>query len=411
MADPFPDDPRSQTVALILAGGRGSRLAPLTDARSKPAVPFAGQYRLIDVALTTLAHSGVHDVWVVEQYRPFTLNQHLAGGRPWDLDGTRHGLRLLPPAQGRDEEGFARGNGHALHQQLAPLRQFGAGTVIIMSADHLYRIDLRPVLAQHRERGSELTVVTTQVDEDVSRFGVVQTDADGRVTDYDYKPDAPATDVVATEIFVADVEALTEVTQSLLAAPADRPGETVDDDDPVGAELGDYGETIIPALVRRGRAHEYRHRGYWKDVGTIDAYYQAHMQLLRGEGLDLTDERWPLLSNFRAVPPAMIDARAEVRGSLVCPGARVAGRVEESVIGPRVVVEPGASVRRSVLLGSATVPAGAHLDAVVADVGAEIPAERTGESKPGPGNITVLVPADRDAPGDETTGAGEVPLD
>ena len=133
MADPFPDDHTQRTVALVLAGGKGSRLAPLTDARSKPAVPFAGQYRLIDVALSNLANSGLRDVWVVEQYRPFTLNQHLAMGRPWDLDGTRHGLRILPPAEGRSEEGFAAGNGHALHQQVPILQAFGADTVVVCS--------------------------------------------------------------------------------------------------------------------------------------------------------------------------------------------------------------------------------------------------------------------------------------
>lgn len=402
MADPFPDDPRSAVVALILAGGRGSRLAPLTDARSKPAVPFAGQYRLIDVALTTVAHSGLQDAWIVEQYRPFTLNQHVAGGRPWDLDGTRHGLRVLPPAQGRDEEGFAQGNGHAIHQQLAPLRRFGAKTVVIMSADHLYRMDLRPVLERHRERDAELTVVTTQVAEGASRFGVVSSDADGRVTAYDYKPDEPATDVVATEVFVADVDALTEVIESLLDSASE---EQVDDDDPAGAQLGDYGETIIPALVERGRVHEFRHEGYWTDVGTIDAYYQAHMALLRGDGLDLDDPRWPLISNFHPRPPAFIHPEAEVNGSMLCPGSRVRGTVTESVIGPGVVVEAGATVHRSVLLGSATVPAGARLDAVIADVGARIPEGATGQTKPGPGNITVLTPDDRStAEGDETTG-------
>ena len=134
MADPFPKDPEGAVVALVLAGGTGGRLMPLTAARAKPMVPLAGQYRLIDVVLSNLAHSRLRDVWVVEQYRPFTLNQHLAGGRPWDLDGTRHGLRLLPPAQGRAEEGFARGNGHAIAQQLPLLEQFGAETVVVLSA-------------------------------------------------------------------------------------------------------------------------------------------------------------------------------------------------------------------------------------------------------------------------------------
>lgn len=396
MADPFPEDRTARTVALVLAGGEGSRLAPLTDARSKPAVPLAGQYRLIDVVLSNIANSGLRNAWIVEQYRPFTLNQHLASGRPWDLDGTRHGLRILPPAEGRDEEGFASGNGHALHQQVPILRAFGADTVVVCSADHLIQIDLAPVLEQHRRLGSELTVVTTETDEDPRRFGVVRVRGaatGGTVTAYDYKPDEPAGRVVATEILVFDVAALDATIEALL------------DGDDDGDRLGDYGETIVPALVAGGRAHAFRHEGYWRDVGTIDAYFKAHMELLAGEGLRMDSPAWPLLTNPRPAPPAWIAPDAAVRGSLVCSGARILGDVTDSVIGPGVVVERGARVHRSILMGDATVPAGARLDAVIADVGATIPTGSTGRTKPGPGNIAVLVPADRGpASDDETTG-------
>ncbi|MCB4207389.1 glucose-1-phosphate adenylyltransferase family protein [Arthrobacter sp. UM1] len=403
MAHPFPDQPARSTVALVLAGGKGSRLSPLTDARAKPAVPFAGSYRIIDVVLSNLAHSGLQDVWIAEQYRPFTLNRHLAGGRPWDLDGTRHGLQILPPAEGRIEEGFAAGNGHVLHQHAPLLESFGADEAVILSADHLYLLDLRPVLEQHRATGAELTVVTTEVSEHPGRYGVVQTDDDGRVTRYDYKPDDPQGSVVATEIFVYDVSVLARVTDELVAAQ-----EQEHDPDPSieGETLGDYGESIVPTLVERGKVFEYRHTGYWRDIGTVDSYFQAHMDLVAGRGLELTRADWPITTNPRTSAPASIGPSAEVRDALVCAGARVEGAVSESVIGPGVHVEPGASVRRSVLLGSCVVPAGAELESVIADVGAEIPAERVGRTKPGPGNITVLEPAARgpEHGQDETTG-------
>lgn len=395
MADPFPQDRAHSTVALVLAGGQGSRLSPLTDARSKPAVPVAGQYRLIDVVLSNLANSGLRDVWIVEQYRPFTLNQHLAGGRPWDLDGTRHGLRLLPPAEGRAEEGFATGNGHALHQQVPLLESFGADTVVVVSADHLYQFDLRPALEQHRTRRSELTVVTTQTDEDPSRFGVVQVDADRAVTRYDHKPEDPDGSLVATEIFIYDVAALRQVTRRL----------TVEQGDEDGDSLGDYGESIVPHFVEHRRTHAYRLDGYWRDVGTVEAYFKAHMELLDGTGLDLDRPGWPLITNPKHAPPAWIGTRATVSASLVAAGCRIRGEVEHSIVGPGVVVEAGARVSRSVLLGDCVVPAGAELESVIADVGAEIPTGRSGRTKPGPGNITVLVPADRGpASADETTG-------
>ena len=415
MSEPFPQDEGQRTVALVLAGGRGSRLAPLTGARSKPAVPVAGGYRLIDVVLSNLAHSQLRDVWVVEQSRPFTLNRHLAGGRPWDLDGTRHGLQILPPSEGDAEEGFAAGNGHALYQQMGVLEAFGAREVVVLSADHLYQLDLRPVLRQHRERGSELTVVTTEVEEDPSRYGVVGVDPEGAVTSYDYKPAEPSGHLVATEIFVYDVAALSAVTGELVRrrekTDAGGQGEAQQerdsgaggsDDaegpgDEEGASLGDYGESIVPDFVRRGRVHEYRLVGYWRDIGTIDAYFRAHMDLLEGRGLPLERPEWPMIPHPAPAAPARIEAGSEVSGSMVCAGAKVHGKVEHSVIGPGVVVEHGASVSRSILLGQTRVPAGAVLESVIADVGASVEPGRTGRTRPGPGNITVLA-APEDGP-------------
>ncbi|MEX3610998.1 sugar phosphate nucleotidyltransferase [Rothia sp. LK2588] len=403
MSDPFPTTAQPPTVALVLAGGKGSRLAPLTDARSKPSVSFGGSYHIIDVVLSNLAHSQLRDVWIVEQYRPFTLNQHLASGRPWDLDGTRHGLRILPPAEGRVEEGFASGNGHALYQQIPILEAFGAQNVVVLSADHLYQLDLRPVIDQHNRLGSDLTVVTTEISEDPSRYGMVQVDDDQRVTAYDYKPETPKGKLVATEVFVFNVAALRRAADEMIEEFKNHE----DEDDALGNSLGDYGETIVPHLVNTGTVHEYRHRDYWRDIGTLDSFYQAHMELIEGKGLDLDRPGWPVIAHHETYSPARFGADAQVSESIISYGSQINGTVEHSVIGPGVTVEKGARVYRSVILGDTTVPAGADLESVIADIAAEIPARKVGATKPGPGNITVLEPKDRgpNAEGeDQTTG-------
>ncbi|MFB0834969.1 glucose-1-phosphate adenylyltransferase family protein [Arthrobacter halodurans] len=380
---------RPDVLAVLLAGGRGSRLAPLTDGRSKPATPFGGVYRLIDFQLSNIAHSGIRDVWVVEQFRPFTLNQHLAGGRPWDLDGTRHGLRILPPAEGGARDGFAEGNAHALYQQAPLIRESGAGIVVVLSADHLCTFDLRDAIDTHRDSGAELTIVTTEVEEDPSRYSVVQTEA-GRVTGFDYKPASPRGNLVATEIFVYSAGPLIEALERLAEREREGDGEA----DAAGAELGDYGESLVPSFVERGTAVEHRLEGYWRDVGTVDSFYRAHMELLEGRGVELARPGWPVLTNSPFLPPAHVRASATVAASLLSPGCDVGGRVEHSVLGPNVVVEAGAVVSRSVLLGDTTVPAGARLESVVADVGARFDAgARVGRTKPGPGNITVVEPS------------------
>ena len=352
-----PGDPsgRPRVLVVVLAGGAGSRLGPLTERRAKPSVPFAGMYRLIDIALSNVAHSRLDDVWVIEQYEPHALNDHLANGRPWDLDRTHGGLQILPPFQRREsDDGMADGNADTLVRHRHLIAAFAPDVVVTMSADHLYRLDLRDVLDTHERCAATMTVVTTDppADDDPTRFAWV-TVTDGTVTGFEYKPDEPTGDRVCTEVFAFDVAEL-----------LDRLGALADEE-----SAGDYGDALVPDLVADGGVFEHRLDGYWRDVGTIAAYHRAHMELVADDPpLPLDDPDWPLLTGSIIGGPAHLTTEATVSGSLLSPGVTVAGTVEGSVLGRNVVVEPGALVRASVVLDDAVIRSGAFVDTAIVDV-------------------------------------------
>ncbi|WP_417234236.1 glucose-1-phosphate adenylyltransferase family protein [Arthrobacter sp.] len=344
-------------LGLVLAGGQGSRLGALTGDRAKPVLPVGGTYRLIDVALSNLAHSHIEDVWVIQQYLPHSLNEHLANGRPWDLDRTHGGLRVLPPFQGADGAGFAHGNTDALNRQKQLIREFDPELVLMLSADHLYTLDFQDLLDTHRGSGADLTLVTTPVDEDPTRYAVVSTDDAGTVTGFAYKPEHPQGRLVAAEIFLFEAPALLTALDELEA----RDGE-----------LGDYGDDLLPWFMDHRTVVEHRLNGYWMDLGTLQSYWTAQLQLLDGNGAELDQPGWPILTAQPQLLPARIHTTARVSDSLIAAGADIRGTVEHSVIGPRTVIEDGATVRHSVLLDGVHVAAGVTLENVIADAGAHI---------------------------------------
>src|SRR5215208_943208 len=289
--------PKPKVLALVMAGGEGSRLELLTERRAKPAVPFAGVFRLIDFPLSNCVHSGIEDVWVLQQYRLQSLNDELANGRPWDLDRTYGGLRLLPPQLGSGEEdGFHEGNADAIWRNRQLIAEYDPEVVLVLSADHVYRLDYGEVLARHRDRGAGVTVVTTEVpdEREASRLSVVRVAGDGRLRGFHYKPDEPPTTRVATEVFAFE-------TGRLLA--------TLDELDPE-------------------------------------------------RPLELDDPAWPVLGRAPHRLPARVEGSARLDRALLSPGTTVCGEVTRSVLGPGVVVEPGASVRDAVLLDDCVVAAG-----------------------------------------------------
>ncbi|MVA76696.1 NTP transferase domain-containing protein [Auraticoccus sp. F435] len=356
-----PRHPR--VLALVLAGGRGSRLGPLTEHRAKPALPVAGSHRLVDVVLSNLSHSGISDVWIVEQYLPHSLNDHLANGRPWDLDRTRGGLLVLPPFEGTDGEGFAEGNADALARQAELIADHSPDLVLVASADHLYTLDFRDVVDTHLGRGAALTMVTTTQADDPSRHGVVEVE-DGRVTGFAYKPEEPASDVVSAEVFLYDTAVLLETIETLVSS---------------GAELADYGDSLVPHLLAHHLVVEHRLPGYWRDLGTVAGYHQAHRDLLDGRSIDLADERWPVLTSATGSQPVRLEEPAEVRHSLLGGGAEVRGRVRDSVVGRGCRLEPGCLVEDSVLLDGVVVRPGVTVRHAVVDAGAVVEQDCLGE--------------------------------
>ena len=338
----------------MLAGGAGSRMGPLTHRRAKPALPFAGHYRLIDFVLSNCTNSGIADVWVIQQFLPHSLEDHLANGRPWDLDRTRGGLLILHPFSGGEEGGFHQGNADALWRHRRLIDEFGADVVLVLSADAVDSLDYRLVVERHFDVAADVTMVTTRVTEDASRFGVVEVDDDGWVVGFEYKPDSPKSDVVTTEVFAYRPDVLLSTLDELAG------------DD---GGLEDFGDELLPRLVQDGKAWEYRLDAYWRDVGTPQSYWDAHQDVLAGRtpGFDLDDRSWPVCTTAGHRPPAWVAASASVVDSLLAAACRVEGRVVGSVLSPGVVVEEGAVVERSVLLHGAVVRAGARVEQAIVD--------------------------------------------
>jgi glucose-1-phosphate adenylyltransferase len=382
-------------LVLVLAGGAGGRLELLTENRAKPAVPFAGVYRLIDFSLSNCEHSQIADVWVSVQFHPTSLAEHLANGRPWDLDRTSGGLMTLPPFQGTERGGWASGTADALWRQAELIRAFDADALVVVSADAVYKLDYREVAEGHLGSGAEVTMVTTEVAaDDASRYGIVQVGEDDRIVDYAYKPDEPATTTATNEVFVFSPKPTLDRLEAL--------NDEVGDDG-----LEDLGTHLLPAQTKDGLARAHRLPGYWRDVGTIPAYWQAHRDFLAEEPpIDLDESAWPVHTRGGRHSAARILRGAVVDESLISGGTRVAGEVRGSVLSPGVVVEPGATVVDSVLLPGVRVRSGATVTRAVLDDRVEV-GERAVVG--GDGDITLVGSEARVKAGSEVAAGARLP--
>ncbi len=348
-----------RTLAIVLAGGAGGRLELLTHERAKPAVSFAGTHRLIDFPLSNCHNAGISDVWVAQQFNPISLSDHLANGRPWDLDRTSGGLLILQPRLGDEgREGFQQGTADALWRNAPLIREFAPDALVVVSADAVYKLDYEALVEEHAESGAAVTMVTYEVDpDDAGRYGVVQVDGD-RVTDYERKPDEPEGNLICNEVFAFSPGPLLDALEELA------------DDDGLQEDIGDR---LLPRLVEDGAARAHHFDGYWRDVGTIDAYFEAHQDMLGDPPIDLDDEAWPVLTHAASRrASARILAGAEVEESLLAPASHIAGEVSRSVVGRGAVVERGAVVRDAILMPGTIVREGAVVERAILDDRVEV---------------------------------------
>ena len=339
-----------RVLALILAGGEGERLSILSGVRAKPAVPFAGKYRIIDFTLSNCVNSDIDDIVVLTQYNPRSLNDHIGAGRPWDLDRTTGGIRMMQPfiARNRTAEWY-RGTADAVLQNIGTIRESAADPVLVLAGDHIYKMDYGPFIQQHKRKRADVTIAVQQVPlGEAHRFGILALDDNDQVVEWQEKPKQPRSDLASLGIYVFSRRAL------LTWLADDRP---------------DFGANVIPAMLDGGaRVFGHRFEGYWQDVGTVDSYWRAQMELLDDHPqLDLHDRSWVIHTRSEERAPARIGPTASVHRSLVSHGCIIAGTVEHSILSPGVRVDPGAIVRDSVVMFDCHIRAGAVVDRAILD--------------------------------------------
>lgn len=344
-----------RTIAIILAGGEGSRLTVLSEQRAKPAVPFAGKFRIIDFTLSNCVNSGITTVGVATQYRPHSLNEHIGIGKPWGLDRSRGGVRLLPPYHARGQQRWFAGTADAVYQNLGFIRDHGGDTVLILSGDHIYKMDYAKMIEHHEEQGADLTVAIMEVPiEEAHRFGIMKVDDEGRIVEFFEKPkDKSKGNLASLGIYVFDARAMEEYLSEGIEKHPDL----------------DFGKHIIPAMIEGGaKVASYRYSGYWVDVGTVDSYWATNLDLVRPDAaLDLFNPRWPVLTRSEERPAVKVGPQGKIINSLVSNGCVVRGLVKNSVLSPGVHVSPGAVIENSVVMNDVWVGPGTKLDRVVVD--------------------------------------------
>ncbi|WP_251613613.1 glucose-1-phosphate adenylyltransferase [Pumilibacter muris] len=334
---------KKKCVAMLLAGGQGTRLYALTSKTPKPAVSFGAKYRIIDFPLANCTNSGIDTVGVLTQYQPLILNEYIGTGEPWDLDRTYGGVHMLPPYQAKTGGEWYKGTANAIYQNLHFLNEFDSEHVLILSGDHIYKMDYSAMLSEHIEHDADCTISVIDVDEkEASRFGIMDFDADKRITSFEEKPKKPKSNHASMGIYIFKKDVLV----SELIADENNP-----------ASDKDFGKNVIPTMLKEGkRMFAYSFKGYWKDVGTVASLWEANMDLL-GENpvLGLSDSNHKIYSRNAPLPPTFIGEKAEVDNCVMTTGCEIYGKVKNSVIGEGVVIGEGSVVQDSVIMTNSVI--------------------------------------------------------
>lgn len=341
--------PKKKIVAMLLAGGQGSRLGELTKAMAKPAVPFGGKYRIIDFPLSNCVNSSIDTVGVLTQYEPLELNAYIGTGQPWDLDRNNGGVYVLPPFVSSASERWYSGTADAIYQNMAFIERFNPDYVLILSGDHIYKMDYSEMLSFHERKAADATIAVLTVPmEEASRFGIMNTNEDGAIIEFEEKPKVPKSNKASMGIYIFNWSVLREY---LIADTMDSGSEN------------DFGKNIIPAMINGGkRMYAWGFNGYWKDVGTISSLLEANMDLLGAKPkFDLYDKEWRIYSKSTVMPPHYAGDKADIADSIVTEGCFVNGTVRHSVLYSGVTVEEGATIVDSIVLPNAVVKRGARI--------------------------------------------------
>jgi len=352
---------QQECVALLLAGGQGSRLGGLTQNRAKPAVSFCGKYRIIDFGLSNCTYSNINTVGVLIQYKPFLLNSYIGLGSAWDLDNPfSGGVHILPPFLGNSEGSWYNGTANAVFQNYEFINFYNPKYVIILSGDHVYKMDYNLMLKFHKEKNSEITIATIPVpQEETSRFGILTADEEARVTDFQEKPLQSKSNLASIGVYIFNWATLKQA--------------LIEDDEDFHSD-NDFGKNIIPQQLQDGtKVYAYKFQGYWRDVGTIESYYHANMESLSaGHFLNVFDPKFRIFSNEDTLPPHFMGSSAEIENSLVCNGCIVHGTVINSILAPGVYIGKGVYIKDSILLPYVKVRDGSIINKTIVGEKAEV---------------------------------------